>query len=416
MESPPATRLRQRKRLNYVDKYEEFVDNKYEKFVKTKSPTKFWSNSEVNRQINSIWTEIQSIEDKTGDKKLPKKIFDVCQKLGVSPEMICDHVGQQMIYTKKLLRDKMQLGPNGEAVSITPKLEDYIWSGLGNTKTFWSQDYVKKIIREAQSSKISREEGASKLGVSERKLVIKIKELNDADELGAYERKRQENIAERMKLFSELGINDLKNGARHIKRPYRKEVVKRRPKSVRIQKKKLRKKIEGTSLMKLPKLNIIPIPVMGSLALSQTLALFQDREEKTGFLDCFAKDVQHQVVDSSNYCLPQPMDLEVIAMTQLTQGLIQSCDAIKGIIKKCLSKLFSFHPRPCCYFVPTILLQLHKHLQCFTIFKVQNSSLPVEMIMAKLAFGSVMTKHYVCDLIPVPLTASLSVNSSIHSS
>ena len=89
---------------------------------------------------------------------------------------------------------------------LQPKLEEYMEGKCGTKSDFWKQGYVEKLVKEAQEAKSNREDVAEQLGVTVDTLVKHIEKLNKQDDLSEYERLRQENIAERMQLFKQLGF------------------------------------------------------------------------------------------------------------------------------------------------------------------------------------------------------------------
>ena len=173
--------------------------------------------------------------------------------------------------------EKLQIAPSGVEIPQNPTYQVYMENGCGSAKQFWRQDYVKKIVHEVQNNKKSRQEGAKILGVKIPNLVHQVQKLNEADGLSEMEKIRQENIAERMKLFQDLNIIGMKKdyiAEYHTKKPsYQKtETVILRPKSTRVQKMKL---------MTAPKEeedeDLGPIPNVQCLKARETLSLSQNR-------------------------------------------------------------------------------------------------------------------------------------------
>ena len=172
--------------------------------------------------------------------------------------------------------EKLQIAPSGVEIPQNPTYQVYMENGCGSAVQFWRQDYVKKIVYEVQNNKKSREEGAKILGVKVPSLVNQVGKLNDAEGLSEMEKIRQENIAERMKLFQDLNITGMKKdyiSEYHTNKPYaKKEYVVQRPKSTRVQKMKLM-----TSPQEEEDEDLGPIPNVPCLKARETLSLSQNR-------------------------------------------------------------------------------------------------------------------------------------------
>ena len=157
-----------------------------------------------------------------------------------------------------------------------PTYQVYMENGCGSAVQFWRQDYVKKIVYEVQNNKKSRQEGAKILGVKIPNLVYHVQKLNEADGLSEIEKIRQENIAERMKLFQDLNFTGMKKNyiaEYHTKKPYHKNgTVVLRPKSTRVQKMKLM-----TAPQEEEDEDLGPIPNVQCLKARETLSLSQNR-------------------------------------------------------------------------------------------------------------------------------------------
>lgn len=231
-------------------------------------------------------------------------------------------------------------------MNFQPKLDEYLEGKCGTKTDFWQQAYVEKLVKEAQEAKIGREEAANQLGVTVQVLKKQIEKRNQKDEFSEYERLRQENIAERMQLFKQLAFQDLKDDVKIIPKPKPpKEILRLRPKSVRIQKKKLNKLEKD--LKKAYKYHV-PNVLGVEFQLRQILKMMQNREEKEKDLENIAEIVKIKtpVFKGNNnldlYCtemqtrvntghgfgtMTTNVGLDLTAVAQLTDGLIQCCDA-----------------------------------------------------------------------------------------
>ena len=234
-------------------------------------------------------------------------------------------------------------------MNFQPKLDEYLEGKCGTKTDFWQQAYVEKLVKEAQEAKIGREEAANQLGVTVKVLKTQIEKRNQKDEFSEYERLRQENIAERMQLFKQLAFQDLKDDVKILPKPKPpKEILRLRPKSVRIQKKKLNKLEKD--LKKAYKYHV-PNVLGVEFQLRQILKMMQNREEKEKDLENIAEIVkiktpvfkgnnnldlhytEMQTRVSTGYgrgfghLMTTKVGLDLTAVAQLTDGLIQCCDA-----------------------------------------------------------------------------------------
>ena len=211
-------------------------------------------------------------------------------------------------------------------------MEDFLEGKCGNKNDFWQQPYVVKLVKEAQEAKISREDAAEQLGVDVKSLKKQIEKVNQKDDFCDYERLRQENIAQRMQLFKQLAFQDLKDDVKILPKPKApKEMLRLRPKSVRIQKKKL----NNPALKKIYKY-YVPNAMGVEFQLRQVLKMMQNREEKEKDLDAIASIVKTKVSafgENNNLNIGHRLDklrvsdLDLTAVAQLTQGQIKCCDA-----------------------------------------------------------------------------------------
>ena len=258
-----------------MEKFELFLDE----------PERFWTQKEVRKKMKTIWPEIEAFEDASMDHRIDRKMVPetllekTAAKFGMSVEMICDKIGQEIVQSRKLKKERLKIAPNGAPISIRPKYEEFIDNECGKDGDFWKQGYVSETVRDAQFQKITRKEAAEKLGVKIPILVKKIKKLNDLEELSDYERVRQENIADRHDFFGKLNFDELKNDLKNKKianGKVTKQILPSRPKSVRIQKMTLTKSNNFSSIQSY-------VPSFNGLKLSQTLSIMQNRLENVTF-------------------------------------------------------------------------------------------------------------------------------------
>lgn len=150
---------------------------KFEDFVNAGgNPKEFWAQPGVKRKLGTVWLSIENLEESACDNQagiemIPASLTKVANTIGVSPEMICDWIGQDIVYRRRLNRNKMKIAPNGVAISMRPKYEEFIDNECGKAGDFWNQVYVKNIVKEAQMSKVPRVVAAEKLGVKVGTLV-----------------------------------------------------------------------------------------------------------------------------------------------------------------------------------------------------------------------------------------------------
>lgn len=236
------------------------------------------------------------------------------------------------------------------SVYLQPKLGDFLEGKCGTKSDFWEQAYVEKLVKEAQDAKIGREDAAEQLGVTVKVLKKQIEKRNKKDDFSEYERLRQENIAERMQLFKQLAFQDLKDDVKILPRPKPpKEILRLRPKSVRIQKRKLNNSQHNFDLKKTYKYHV-PNVLGVEFQLRQVLKMMQNREEKEKDLNNIVNIVKtktpvfqgnnnldlnySQRVSSRPVVLADQfvmgsrgLALDLTAVAQLTDGRIQCCDA-----------------------------------------------------------------------------------------
>ena len=199
---------------------------KYENFLRENgedSSEQFWKQAQVVKRVSSIWEKMEGIEESACSgqimrkTKIPPQILSVATIIGVSPEMIGDKVGQEVLFARKLTKNKMKLAPNGVQIAAKPTYDEYINNECGTVKQFFEQAYVQQIIRDAQLSKLTRPKAAEMLGIAIPRLIVQIKKLNKQDNISDYEKSRQSNIADRVDLFGKMNFADLKQALKERK-------------------------------------------------------------------------------------------------------------------------------------------------------------------------------------------------------
>lgn len=150
---------------------------KFEDFMNAgEAMADFWTQPAVRKKLGTIWLSIENLEESACDNQaevrmIPSSLGKVAKAIGVSPEMVCDWIGQDIVYSRQLNRNKMKIAPNGVPIPIRPKYEEFIDNECGKAGDFWKQAYVKNIVKDAQLSKIPRVVAAEKLGVKVNALV-----------------------------------------------------------------------------------------------------------------------------------------------------------------------------------------------------------------------------------------------------
>ena len=56
---------------------------------------------------------------------IPDELFSVARRIGVSPEMILDHVGKDVLFSRELERDHLKVAPNGLIIPLKVSLLGY---------------------------------------------------------------------------------------------------------------------------------------------------------------------------------------------------------------------------------------------------------------------------------------------------
>ena len=82
----------------------------------------FWLQRGVKQRLGPLRAEIEALEtaacNNNGDvSKIPDDVFVIANDLGVSPEMILDYFGKDVLFARKLNRDQQQLTPAGTIIS-----------------------------------------------------------------------------------------------------------------------------------------------------------------------------------------------------------------------------------------------------------------------------------------------------------
>ena len=104
-----------------IQKFDEFKGN----------AGAFWAQPGVNRRMNSVWSRIETLEEAACDNRAKKSMIPIKELLnmakafgGVSPEMICDRIGQEIIHARRLQREKKKLGTilNFQKSRLSPNL------------------------------------------------------------------------------------------------------------------------------------------------------------------------------------------------------------------------------------------------------------------------------------------------------
>ena len=112
-------------------RFEDFLSN-------GGSQKEFWQQREVRKRLNGLRREILVLEDEAcnnrGDvDKVPEDVYVIADGLGVSPEMILDHVGKDVLFRRKMDQEQTQLTPNGLIIS---RKVIFIWRFLMHLNDF----------------------------------------------------------------------------------------------------------------------------------------------------------------------------------------------------------------------------------------------------------------------------------------
>ena len=91
----------------------------------------FWLQRGVKQRLGPLRAEIEALEtaacNNNGDvSKIPDDVFVIADDLGVSPEMILDYFGKDVLFARKLNRDQQQLTPAGTIISRKVSLSKII--------------------------------------------------------------------------------------------------------------------------------------------------------------------------------------------------------------------------------------------------------------------------------------------------
>ena len=97
---------------------------RFEDFLceKSKKQEEFWHQRGVKKRLGPLRAAIEALEtaacNNNGDvSKIPDDVFVIADELGVSPEMILEYIGKDVLFARKLNRDQTQLTPNGTIIS-----------------------------------------------------------------------------------------------------------------------------------------------------------------------------------------------------------------------------------------------------------------------------------------------------------
>ena len=88
-------------------KYQEFINDGHG------TDSTFWSNKGVQNRLRTIQAKVGEMEEASmnfpglTNQKAPDQLFKVARQIGVSPEMICDHIGKEFVDARKLNKNKV---------------------------------------------------------------------------------------------------------------------------------------------------------------------------------------------------------------------------------------------------------------------------------------------------------------------
>ena len=103
---------------------------KFEAFLAKKQGNQedFWRQRGVRKRLGPMRAEIEALEtaacNNNGDvDMIPRDVFRVARAIGVSPEMILDHIGNDVLFARKLNKEKKQVTPNGMVISLKVRMD-----------------------------------------------------------------------------------------------------------------------------------------------------------------------------------------------------------------------------------------------------------------------------------------------------
>lgn len=83
---------------------------RYEGFIESgKNPEDFWNGKKVTMKIAMLRGRIESFEESACNdffNELPEELYSTADTLGVTPEMICQYIGQTVLEKRRLRKGK----------------------------------------------------------------------------------------------------------------------------------------------------------------------------------------------------------------------------------------------------------------------------------------------------------------------
>ena len=83
---------------------------RYEGFIESgKKPEDFWNGKKVTQKIARLRGKIESFEESACNdffNELPEELYSAANTLGVTPEMICQYIGQTVLEKRRLRKGK----------------------------------------------------------------------------------------------------------------------------------------------------------------------------------------------------------------------------------------------------------------------------------------------------------------------